>query len=144
MGDAKAVAVFCKRAQSREAAVGLSPPHILLTQPFPLWKHPSSSAALGSQLQTPHPLLFPDYLKMPQLCCAARWDLLGKEWGRRTFPSPWLWGAGTPQLPREPWQGCTVWAWEKSQSLGKWVSICSLDPDNKRTEQKTRPDGSFG
>lgn len=29
-----------------------------------------------------------------------------------------------------------VWGWEKSQGLGKWVSICFLDPDNKRKNNK--------
>lgn len=56
----------------------LHPEGILPPQPFTLWKSPSSPAAPESQLQTPHPLLFPDCLRMPQPRCAARWDLLGK------------------------------------------------------------------
>lgn len=52
------------------------------------------------------------------------------------LPVFWLWGAGTLQLPREPRQGCTVWGWEKSQGLGKGVSISFLDPDNKRKNHK--------
>lgn len=52
------------------------------------------------------------------------------------LPVFWPRGAGTPQLPKKPWQGYTVWSWEKSQSLGKWVSICFLDPDNKRKNNK--------
>lgn len=77
------------QAQGREVVMGPSPPGMLPPQPFPLQKDPGSPAALGPQLQTPHPLLFPDCLKMPQSHCAARWDLLGKtlrEQGEMNFP----------------------------------------------------------
>lgn len=69
--------------------MGPSPRRHPASPAFPLRKGPGSPAVLGPQLQTPHPLLLPDCLKMLQSRCAARWDLLGKtlrEQGEMNFP----------------------------------------------------------